>query len=73
MEKKYARLAALLAAAVLCGNGALSMAADWWEGDGTKTIKITAGNASEITGDVYGNKLAMYMGIRAKLIRRPAQ
>ena len=55
MEKKYARLAALLAAAVLCGNGAPSMAA-WWEGNGTGTIKITAGNASEIRGDVYGNK-----------------
>ena len=56
MEKKYARLAALLAAAVLCGNGAPSMAADWWVGDGTKTIKITAGNASEIRGVVYGNR-----------------
>ena len=56
MEKKYARLAALLAAAVLCGNGAPSMAAEWWEGDGTETITITADNASEITGDVYGNK-----------------
>ena len=53
MEKKYARLAALLTAAVLCGNGAPSMAADWWVGDGAKTITITA--ASEITGDVYGN------------------
>ncbi len=53
MEKKYARLAALLAAAVLCGNGAPSMAA-WWEGNGNETIKITA--ASKITGDVYGNK-----------------
>ena len=56
MEKKYARLAALLAAAVLCGNGAPSMAAEWWEGDGTETITITADNASKITGDVYGNK-----------------
>ena len=56
MEKKYARLAALLAAAVLCGNGAPSMAADWWEGNGTETIKITKDNASDITGDVYGNK-----------------
>ena len=55
MEKKYARLAALLAAAVLCGNGAPSMAA-WWEGNGNETIKITAGNASEIKGVVYGNK-----------------
>ena len=55
MEKKYARFAALLAAAVLCGNGAPSMAADWWVGDGTETIKITAGNASEIRGVVYGN------------------
>ena len=54
MEKKYARLAALLAAAVLCGNGAPSMADDLWVGDGTKTITITA--ASEITGDVYGNQ-----------------
>ena len=53
MEKKYARLAALL---VLCGNGAPSMAAEWWEGDGTETITITADNASKITGDVYGNK-----------------
>ena len=55
MEKKYARLAALLAAAVLCGNGAPSMAAEWWEGDGTETIKITADNASDINSDVYGN------------------
>ena len=55
MEKKYARLAALLAAAVLCGNGAPSMAAEWWEGDGTETITITADNASKITGNVYGN------------------
>ena len=54
MEKKYARLAALLTAAVLCGNGAPSMADDLWVGDGTKTITITA--ASEITGDVYGNQ-----------------
>ncbi len=54
MEKKYARLAALLAAAVLCGNGAPSMAADWWVGNGTQTITITA--ASKITGDVYGNR-----------------
>ena len=54
MEKKYARLAALLAAAVLCGNGAPSMADDLWVGDGTKTITITA--ASEITGNVYGNQ-----------------
>ena len=54
MEKKYARLAALLAAAVLCGNGAPSMADDLWVGDGRKTITITA--ASEITGNVYGNK-----------------
>ena len=56
MEKKYARLAALLAAAVLCGNGAPSMAADWWVGDGTKPIKITKDNASEINNDVYGNQ-----------------
>ena len=32
MEKKYARLAALLAAAVLCGNGAPSMAARTTDG-----------------------------------------
>ena len=56
MEKKYARLAALLAAAVLCGNGAPSMAADWWVGDGNKTITITADNASKINSDVYGNQ-----------------
>ena len=56
MEKKYARLAALLAAAVLCGNGAPSMAAGWWVGEGNGTIKITEGNAPEITGDVYGNQ-----------------
>ena len=55
MKKKYARLAALLAAAVLCGNGAPSMAA-WWEGNGTEPIKITEDNASEITSDVYGNQ-----------------
>ena len=54
MEKKYARLAALLAAAVLCGNGAPSMAA-WWEGTGAETITITADNYSQIQGDVYGN------------------
>ena len=56
MEKKYARLAALLAAAVLCGNGAPSMAAGWWVGDGNGTIKITEGNVSDINGDVYGNQ-----------------
>ena len=55
MEKKYARLAALLAAAVLCGNGAPSMAA-WWVGSGTETITITAANASDITDDVYGDQ-----------------
>ena len=55
MEKKYARLAVLLTVAVLCGNGAPSMAA-WWEGNGTETIKITEDNASEITSDVYGNQ-----------------
>ena len=55
MEKKYARLAALLAAAVLCGNGAPSMAAGWWEGTGAETITITADNYSQIQGDVYGN------------------
>ena len=55
MEKKYARLAALLAAAVLCGNGAPSMAA-WWEGTGAETITITADNYSQIQGDVYGNQ-----------------
>lgn len=56
MEKKYARLAALLAAAVLCGNGAPSMAADWWEGNGTETIKITEDNAFRIASDVYGDQ-----------------
>ena len=56
MEKKYARLAALLAAAVLCGNGAPSMAADWWEGNGTETIKITEDNAFRIARDVYGDQ-----------------
>ena len=55
MEKKYARLAALLAAAVLCGNGAPSMAADWWVGNGNETIKITEDNALKINSDVYGN------------------
>ena len=56
MEKKYARLAALLAAAVLCGNGAPSMAAGWWVGNGKETITITAANASDITGGVHGNR-----------------
>ena len=53
MEKKYARLAALLAAAVLCGTGAPSMARelvgtaeDGW------SIVIHNGN----TGGVYGNQ-----------------
>ena len=52
MEKKYARLAALLAAAVLCGNGAPSMAANIFgtEDNGWHTVID-----SDYTGDVYGN------------------
>lgn len=53
MEKKYARLAALLAAAVLCGNGAPSMAAELaGNKDNGWSIVIEHGN----NGDVYGNK-----------------
>ena len=52
MEKKYARLAALLTVAVLCGNGAPSMAANevGTEGNGWHTVID-----SDYTGDVYGN------------------
>ena len=52
MEKKYARLAALLAAAVLCGNGAPSMAANevGTEDNGWHTVID-----SDYNGDVYGN------------------
>ena len=52
MEKKYARLAALLAAAVLCGNGAPSMAVNIFgtEDNGWHTVID-----SDYTGDVYGN------------------
>ena len=50
MEKKYARLAALLAAAVLCGNGAPSMADDLFgTGDNGWSIVID----SDYTGFVY--------------------
>ncbi len=53
MEKKYARLAALLAAAVLCGNGAPSMAAELaGNKDNGWSIVIENGN----NGYVYGNK-----------------
>ena len=53
MEKKYARLAALLTAAVLCGNGAPSMAANIFgtEDNGWHTV-IDSGH----DGNVYGNK-----------------
>ena len=53
MEKKYARLAALLAAAVLCGNGAPSMAANevGTEDNGWHTVID-----SDYTEDVYGNQ-----------------
>ena len=53
MEKKYARLAALLAAAVLCGNGAPSMAANisGTEDNGWHTVID-----SDYTGPVYGNQ-----------------
>ena len=53
MEKKYARLAALLAAAVLCGNGAPSMA-DELVGNGDNGWRIVIN--SDYNGDVYGNK-----------------
>ena len=53
MEKKYARLAALLAAAVLCGNGAPSMADELvGNKDNEWSIVIENGN----NGYVYGNK-----------------
>ena len=52
MEKKYARLAALLAAAVLCGNGAPSMA-DELVGNGDNGWHIVIN--SDYKGDVYGN------------------
>ena len=53
MEKKYARLAALLTAAVLCGNGAPSMAANisGTEDNGWHTVID-----SDYTGPVYGNQ-----------------
>ncbi len=53
MEKKYARLAALLAAAVLCGNGAPSMADNIFgtENNGWHTVID-----SDHTGSVYGNQ-----------------
>ena len=53
MEKKYARLAALLAAAVFCGTGAPSMAANIFgtEDNGWHTVID-----SDYTGDVYGNQ-----------------
>ncbi len=53
MEKKYARLAALLAAAVLCGNGAPSMA-DELVGNGDNEWHIVID--SDYNGDVYGHK-----------------
>ena len=53
MEKKYARLAALLAAAVLCGNGAPSMAAEL-VGNEKNGWHIVIN--SDYNGDVYGNK-----------------
>ena len=53
MEKKYARLAALLAAAVLCGNGAPSMAANIF---GTEDNGWHIVIDSDYNGDVYGNK-----------------
>lgn len=53
MEKKYARLAALLAAAVLCGNGAPSMAANIF---GTKDNGWHTVIDSDYTGKVCGNQ-----------------
>lgn len=53
MEKKYARLAALLAAAVLCGNGAPSMADDL-VGTENNGWHIVIDN--DYTGDVYGHQ-----------------
>ena len=52
MEKKYARLAALLAAAVLCGNGAPSMADDL-VGKAEDGWSIVIDNGHD--GNVYGN------------------
>ncbi len=54
MEKKYARLAALLAAAVLCGNGAPSMAANNIFGTEDNGWHIVIDNGHD--GNVYGNK-----------------
>ena len=54
MEKKYARLAALLAAAVLCGNGAPSMADDDLVGKAEDGWSIVIDNGHD--GNVYGNK-----------------
>ena len=53
MEKKYARLAALLTAAVLCGNGAPSMADDL-VGKAEDGWSIVIDNGHD--GNVYGNK-----------------
>ena len=53
MEKKYARLAALLAAAVLCGNGAPSMADNIW---GTVDNGWHTVIDSDYTGPVYGHQ-----------------
>ena len=52
MEKKYARLAALLTAAVLCGNGAPSMADDL-VGKAEDGWSIVIDNGHD--GNVYGN------------------
>ena len=54
MEKKYARLAALLAAAVLCGNGAPSMAAEL-AGNAANGWSIVIDNGHKYAY-VYGNK-----------------
>ena len=53
MEKKYARLAALLAAAVLCGNGAPSMADNIW---GTVDNGWHTVIDSDYNGNVYGHR-----------------
>ena len=53
MEKKYARLAALLTVAVLCGNGAPSMADDL-VGNAKDGWSIVIDNGHD--GNVYGNK-----------------
>ena len=52
MEKKYARLAALLAAAVICGNGAPSMADNIF---GTKDNGWHTVIDRDYNDDVYGN------------------